>query len=116
MTARALIAVAAAVAVTLVAAYAALGGGRYQPAEVSDPCALRPSLSDATLDAAGQELALGLLAGAACNLGVTREELALALVSEKARTRLVERYDMDDGLVADLLRAAARALNELDAR
>jgi hypothetical protein len=58
---------------------------------------------------------LGLLAGAACDLGATREEVALALVSEEARGRLVERYDIEDGIVADLLRAAACALNQLDA-
>jgi hypothetical protein len=116
MTARAFVAFAAAIAVALVAAYAALGGGRYEPSEVANPCELRLSLKDANLDAAGQELVLGLLAGAACDLGATREELALALVSEEARTRLVERYDIEDGIVADLLRETARALDELDAR
>jgi hypothetical protein len=93
---RTLVAVAAAIAVALVGSYAALGGGRYQPPAVADPCELRPSLDDWTFDAAAQQLALGALAGAACELGVTREELALALVSEKARARLLEKYGLDE--------------------
>lgn len=110
MTARALVVLAASIAVALVAAYAALGGGRYEPPAVADPCAAGLTLDDPTVDAAAQGVSLAVLAAAACELGVTREELALALVSEQARTRLVERHDLEDGMVDDLLRAAARAL------
>ena len=69
-----------------------------------------------SFDDAGQELALGLLAGAACQLGVTREELALALVSDEYRERLIRSHDLDDGIVATLLRAAARALDLPDSQ
>jgi hypothetical protein len=110
LSGRALLVIAAAIAVALVGAYAALGGGRFEPPKVADPCELRPSLPELTLDALGQELALTLLARGACELGVSREELALALVSENARERLLERHDLDEGLVADLLRAVDRAL------
>jgi hypothetical protein len=119
VTARAFVALAATVAVALVAAYAALGGGRYEQQEVADPCESSLSLSAATLDAAAQELGLGLLAVAACELRVTREELALALVSEDARARLEQRLDLDaddDWIVARLLRTAARALAQTETR
>jgi hypothetical protein len=108
MRARAAIALAAAVVAALLASYAALGGGRYEPPRVADPCELRPSLRDWTLDAATQQLALGLLARAACELGVTREELALALVNEKARERLLQRYGLDERAIVRLLNAGER--------
>ena len=68
---------AAAVAATLlVGAYALLGGGDYGPPPVRDPCAARarPQV-DRT-----QRVALAALDGAACRLGMSREELVRDLL------------------------------------
>jgi hypothetical protein len=115
MSARAFVALAAAVSIALVGAYAALGGGSYEPQEVADPCESSFSIPAFTLDAAAQELGLGLLDAAACELDVTREQLALALVSDDARARLerqLERAGTDDGIVARLFESAARAFDQ----
>jgi hypothetical protein len=73
--------VAAAAACALVAAYVALGGTSYEPSPVANPCAPRPPR---TADGTGEQIEVVLLAAAdstACRLGVSREELVLALRS-----------------------------------
>lgn len=102
---RALAVAVAAVAAVLVP-YAALGGGSYEPAAVGDPCETTWAAPDG-FQALLEELALTGFAGAACELGVSREELVLALRSEDAldafaREQDVPRADVDaavrDGL------------------
>ena len=80
--ARAVIALAVAVSTALVLVYAALGGGRYSPTPAADPCAQREWRSPHGLQAALEQIALSTADGAACDLGVSREELVLALGSE----------------------------------
>jgi hypothetical protein len=71
---------ALAVAVALVAVHLAAGGGSFAPSATADPCGARPAReADAT-----QRLALAVLDGAACELGVPREELLLALLDRRA--------------------------------
>jgi hypothetical protein len=84
MSVRTLIAAALAAALVLVGSYAALGGGRYEPQPVADPCT-SPSPRGSGL---GQNLSLGAVDAVACLLHVSREELALALVSKRERDRL----------------------------
>lgn len=74
---------ALAVVAAVVVPYLALGGGSYAPAAVADPCETEwtdPSGIQGLLE----ELALTGFAGAACELGVSREELVLALRSDAA--------------------------------
>jgi hypothetical protein len=86
-----LVGAALVVALALVGAYAALGGGRYEPPPVADPCRSfsLPAFGDG--DAFAQHITLGALRGVACLLHVSREELALALVSKKERDRVLGR-------------------------
>ena len=75
------IALAVAVAAALVGTYVALGGTSYEPSPVANPCAPRPSRAP---EGTGERVELVLLAAAdrtACRLGVSREELVLALRS-----------------------------------
>ena len=79
---RALLAAALA-CVALVGAYVALGGGDFEPSEPPDPCALRASQAGGTgLTETLQRVGLNALAGSACDLGVTRERLLLALTGD----------------------------------
>ena len=66
------------VAVTLLAAELALGGLRYGTARLADPCTARPAFEGGGIDGAVQRFALSGLAGAACSLGTSREELVLS--------------------------------------
>lgn len=104
------IAVAAALAAALVGAYVALGGTSYEPSPVADPCAPRPAHA---AEGTGERIELVLLAAAdrtACRLGVSREELVLALRSVDdldalARERGESRDRLEEALRAGLLGA-----------
>lgn len=104
--------VAALLAVALVGAYVALGGTSYEPSPVADPCAPRPARE---ADATGERIELVLLAAAdetACSLGVSREELVLALRSVDELDALAKkegrsRDDLEEALRAGLVRAVA---------
>jgi hypothetical protein len=75
-----LVAVAAVAAV--VVPYVALGGASYEPTPVADPCRTRDWRSPGGVQAVLEQIALSALDGAACKLGVSREELVLALEDE----------------------------------
>ena len=83
---RAVLPLAAALAVSaaLVGSYAALGGGSYEPSPVADPCTVREWRNPDDLPTVLEQVALSALDGAACTLGVSREELLLSLRNEKA--------------------------------
>lgn len=98
----ALVAVAA-----VVVPYAALGGATYAPTPVADPCEARDWREPDGLESALEQVVLSALDGAACTLGVSREELVLALRSDAtldafARERGLSREDAEravrDGL------------------
>ena len=59
--------------------YLALGGASYEPTPVADPCRMREWRHPSGVQAALEQVALSALDGAACDLGVSREELVLAL-------------------------------------
>jgi hypothetical protein len=88
---RSLIVVAAIVALALVGAYAALGGGRYEPPPVADPCRSLSLSGLAQGDRFAENLTLAGVQSVACLLHVSREELALALVSKRERERVLDR-------------------------
>ena len=76
------------VAVALVAAvvvpYLALGGGSFEPTPVADPCEERAARDAEGLGETIELIALSAVDNVACELGVSREELVLALRSEEA--------------------------------
>ena len=108
---------ATALAVALVGAYVALGGTSYEPSPVADPCAPRPQRATS---GTSERIELVLLAAAdetACTLGVTREELVLALRSVDELDQLAEqegrsREELEDALRAGLRRAVDEAVEQ----
>jgi hypothetical protein len=104
----------AVVAVALVASYVALGGTSYEPTPVADPCDPRPAR---VTSGTGERVEVVLLAAAdetACELGVSREDLVLALRSVDELEELAEREgrsrdELEDALRAGLVRAVDEA-------
>jgi hypothetical protein len=95
-------------AVGLVAVYLALGGASYEPAAVADPCASRDWSEPADLEEVGEQIILSALDGAACKLGVSREEIVLAFESRATLGRFAREQDISQDQVAELVRAGLR--------
>lgn len=102
-----------AVAVVLVP-YLALGGGNYEPAAVADPCAPRAERSPDGLSEVLEQIVLAGLDSAACDLGVSREELVLAVRSEDSLDAFADEHGLSreeveqsvqEGLVAGIDKA-----------
>lgn len=110
-----LIAVAAVASLALVGAYLAAGGSDYAPAKVQDPCEPREWRDPGTIEEIAEQFSLSALDGAACELGVTRETLARALATQRARDRFMERYDLSDEELARAIRAGlVRAVDDAE--
>ena len=105
MSGRRLVIGAAVAAVALVATSLALGGASYSPRPVADPCQPREWRSPGSLDELAQQLTLSALDGAACELHVSRETLALALASPAGRARFAADPRLGSALRAGLVRA-----------
>ena len=115
MSGRTLVAVAVAAALVLAAGYAVLGGGGSEPARTADPCEPRPFPKPQTNEELAERLTLSALDGAACELGVSREEVALAIASDRERARFAEDHDLDDDQVESALRASIlRAIDDAE--
>jgi hypothetical protein len=102
------------VALGLVAAvvvpYLALGGATYEPTPLADPCQTREWRSPGGLSETLEQIALSALDGVACDLGVSREDLVLALRDEDAldafaKEHGLERADAERAIRDGLLRA-----------
>lgn len=109
------------VAVGLVAAvvvpYLALGGGRFEPTPVADPCELRDRPGSDGLGETIEQIALAAVDGVACELGVSREELVLALRSEEALAAFsdeqgIDREELEQAITDGLVRAVDQAAGE----
>ena len=97
----------------LVAAYLALGGASYAPAKVADPCAPRDWTEPQGLEAVGNQIVLSALDGAACELGVSREDVVLAFESRSSLRRFADQHDVSTGEVERLVKAGlGRALDD----
>jgi hypothetical protein len=112
---RALV-IATAAAVLLVGVYLALGGASYAPAKVANPCAERELRNPHGLGEVAQQIVLSALDGAACKLGVTREDIVLAFANRKslssfAREHHISEKELEESLRAGLLRAIDDAEN-----
>ncbi len=111
----AVIAGAVAISATLVLAYAALGGGRYTPTPTADPCTPRTWRAPDGVQAAIEQIALSTADGAACELGVSREELVLALGSESDLDRFAAKHGVTHGQAeAAIRRGLARAIDDAE--
>jgi hypothetical protein len=99
--------IALAASIGLIGVYVAFGGGSFTPTATADPCQAR---ENATLESRGtfEGIALSALDGAACQLHVSREELALALADGAA----TEQFAAAHGIDADDVDAAVRAALE----
>lgn len=64
--------------------YLALGGAAFEPTPVADPCVTREWREPGDLGEVLEQVALSALDGAACELGVAREDLVLAVRDEEA--------------------------------
>ena len=84
------IALAAAAAVALVGVYLALGGASYAPAAVADPCAPRQLGDRDGFEQVAEQIVLSAIDGAACGLGVSREDLVLAVRNEESLDAFAE--------------------------
>ena len=115
MSGRTLVGVAAAASIALVASYLALGGATYEPTPVQDPCDPRPWREPDGVEQAAEQFTLSGLDGAACELRVTRETLALALASESSRERFAAEYGISDAELEAAVRAGlVRAIDDAE--
>jgi AcrR family transcriptional regulator len=98
------IAWSAGAALALVVAYLALGGASYAPAKVADPCATRDWREPKGLAEVGEQIVLSGLDGVACELGVSREEMVLALANSDSRERFAREHGISDERLEQLVR------------
>ncbi len=105
MSGRGLVLAALAASAALVVAYLAAGGGDYEPTAVADPCAPREWRDPEGVEESAQQFALSALDGAACELHVSREALAVALATPESRAQFAAEY----GIEEEELEAAVRA-------
>jgi hypothetical protein len=105
----------AAVSIVLVAAYLIAGGASYAPAKSQDPCQPREWRNPEGLSEIAEQFSLSALDGAACKLHVSRETLARALTTEKAREEFAEKYGIGDEELAAAVRAGLlRAVSDAE--
>jgi hypothetical protein len=110
-----LIGVAVALSLVLVGVYLAAGGASYAPAKTADPCKHRPWREPEGLEQITEQFTLSALDGAACQLGVSREELAQALASDEAREQFTDSHGISDPQLARAIRAGLlRALDDAE--
>jgi hypothetical protein len=105
---RALILAAVSLSTALVVAYLAAGGGDYEPTPVADPCAAREWRDPEGIEELAEQFALSALDGAACELGVSRETLAVALASAESRAEFASEYGIDETELEAAVRAGIR--------
>jgi hypothetical protein len=114
--AAAIIGAAVALGAGLPAAYVALGGGSYDAPTVADPCVTREWRDPDGLERLAEQIVLSSLDGAACDLGVSRETLTLALASEGSRARFARERGIDDARLEQAVREGlVRAVDDAEA-
>jgi hypothetical protein len=102
-----------AASVLLVAVYLALGGASYAPAKVADPCAPRDWTEPDGVAEVGEQIVLSALDGAACELGVSREEIVLAFESRSTLEEFGREHGVTERELEDLARAGLdRAIDD----
>jgi hypothetical protein len=89
------LAAALAAAAAVIVPYMALGGTSYTPTPTADPCSTHNDSSADGVQETIEQIVLSALDGAACDLGVGREELVLALRSEEALDALAAEHGLE---------------------
>jgi hypothetical protein len=114
--ARVLVVGALVVSLALVGVYLAAGGASYTPEKSRNPCEPRPwHETSGGLEGLAEEFTLSALDGAACQLGVTREQLARALATKANRERFSRRFHITDEKLAKAIRAGLlRAIDDAE--
>jgi hypothetical protein len=84
--------VALAAVASVVVPYLALGGASYEPTPVADPCVRREWRDPGGFQAVLEQIALSALDGAACELGVSREDLVLAVSDEESLDEFADEH------------------------
>jgi hypothetical protein len=100
----------------VIVAYLVAGGATYKPLAVADPCEPRPP---EVLAERGvfEGILLSGLDGAACELGVSREELATALADDAALDDFAAAHGIDREGIEDAVRAGlVRAVDDAEAQ
>jgi hypothetical protein len=108
VTGRRLIAAVAFAGIVLVATYVVAGGGRFEPVRSADPCDVRPWRNPSGFQAIVEQILLSGADGAACDLGMTREELILALADQGELTATMDVRGIDDARLEKALRSGLR--------
>ena len=115
MNGKGLVLGALAASAALVIAYLLAGGGDYEPTAVADPCAPREWRDPEGVEEAAQQFALSALDGAACELQVSREKLAVALATPESRAEFAADRGIDDGELEAAVRAGVmRAIDDAE--
>lgn len=98
----------------LVGAYVA-AGGPVGPDAAADPCDPRPWTDPVNLEETAQQFALSAADGAACELGVSREELTRAIADDQTRMDFMAENDITDAELEVALRAGLnRAVDDAE--
>jgi len=109
------IALAAAAATTLVVVYLALGGASYAPAKVADPCVQREWRNPKGVEEVAEQIVLSALDGAACKLGVSREQIVLAFGSRDSLNRFARKHGLSGKQLDELVRSGlVRAVDDAE--
>jgi hypothetical protein len=107
--------VAVGLVAVVVVPYLALGGASYEPTPVADPCVERERPDAEGLGETIEQIALRALDGVACELGVSREELVLAIRSEEALDDFSREHDLDrDELEQSITDGLVRAVDDAE--
>lgn len=102
-------------AVALVGVYLALGGASYSPAAVADPCAARELRDPEGFEQVAEQIVLSALDGAACELGVSLEEVVLAFSSRASLERFAQEHGHSRARLETLVRTGLdRALDDAE--
>jgi hypothetical protein len=109
------IAAAAAAAFALVVVYLALGGASFAPAKVADPCVARDWREPEGLEEVAEQIVLSGLDRAACELGVSREEIVLAIASRDSLKRFAREHGISEQQLEELVRSGlVRAVDDAE--
>jgi hypothetical protein len=99
----------------LVAVYLALGGASYAPASVADPCAPRDWSEPRGVSEVGEQIVLSALDGAACRIGVSREDIVLAFEDHESLEAFGRKHGVTEAELERLARTGlARAVTDAE--
>jgi hypothetical protein len=100
----------------LIVSYIVAGGLDFKPTPVADPCDSRVWSNPSGLEDTAQQLAFSTLDGAACDLGVSREELTRALASDQATEDFLAENDISREQFDEAIRSGLeRAVDDAEA-